>query len=287
MVAVPQGSHPCCCSWNPIPMTSPCPLWSLRSAGLTVSALGVQSCFVYLVIFTLLFILLLLLSYQTCFYFKPRVSSFSLPSPQGRRGKRAAVWLFSHTVTMIRPTPFPHQIHIPVFCIPSSELPPSSRRHLLFLPPAPTDTLQQRHSRVHLKATPGLAPSCRICHGAAVWVSNPALLCCGLPFLTLGFAAPPGAVSSAAAVECKETPDQGERGGHQGMLWSPANRRTGRSHHPHEEAATGVDHLVNCKGAWNSRAQEATCEASCCAEPVAAGAEQAGVALVSPGYGYG
>lgn len=67
------------------------------------------------------------------------------------------------------------------------------------------------------------------------------------------------------------------------MLWSPANRRTGRSHHPNEEAATGVDHPVNCKGAWNSRAQEATCEASCCAEPVAPRAEQAEVALLIQG----
>lgn len=73
-----------------------------------------KSCFLYLMIFTLLFILLLLLSYQTCFYFNPRVfSPFSLPSPQGRRGKRAAIWLFSHTVTRTQLNPFPTKFTSP------------------------------------------------------------------------------------------------------------------------------------------------------------------------------
>lgn len=144
----------------------------------------------------------------------------------------------------------------------------------------------------HPRATPAPAPSCTVCTGQ--------LFGCQTPLPSLWFALSRSRACSTSRCSfqpscsgAKETPDQGKWGGHQGLLWSPANRnKMGRSCPPNVQTAIGVDHPINCEGAQNGRArrsrqgaQEATCKASSGAEPVAPGVEQAEVALVSPGHG--
>lgn len=160
--------------------------------------------------------------------------------------------------------------------------------------PARTKHIKWLH--VHLRATPAPAPACKNLYQGSCLGVKP----CSPPTVVYPFS-PPGSQHlqlqfPAQLQRCQRNLRWGgKEGGHRGLLWSPANRsKMGRRPPPNEQAAIGVDHPINCKRAWNGRAQAqqvgspgSPCKARHSAEPAAPGAQQAEVAPVSPGHGCG
>lgn len=161
-----------------------------------------------------------------------------------------------------QPAPFPTKFTPLRSAPPASELlsqhPPAS-----IVPPAgicaPATPLSRiERSHMHPRATPGLAPSCRICTGATGLVSNAAS-----PHTVVYPFSPQGSQHLQVQLQrCQKPPPPlpGEAGRLlrlASVTCFPANRsKMGRSHPPNEQAAIGVDCPINCKGARNGMAGE-------------------------------